>query len=113
MLGAITLANKPITATHVTIPMGVTRQGAQKQLNLLLEQELVESRANPAHRRSPVYELTPLGRQLYLQAETLWATQVTGLVARISPARARATSTTLEAMLRHLDPSQSTTEEMS
>ncbi len=106
MLGAIALANKPISAPQVGNVMGVTRQGARKQLNLLLEQGLVVSRANPANRRSPVYELTPLGRKLYLQAETLWATQVTDLAARIPPARARTASTTLEAMLRHLDPTQ-------
>jgi DNA-binding MarR family transcriptional regulator len=106
MLGAIALANKPISAPRVGSVMGVTRQGAQKQLNLLLEQGLVVSLANPAHRRSPVYELTPLGRELYLQAERQWATHVTDLAARIPPARARAASTTLEAMLRQLDLTQ-------
>ena len=111
MLGAIALANKPLTAPQVGNAMGVTRQGAQKQLNLLLEQGLAESRANPAHRRSPVYELTPLGRALYVQAQELWATQVFEVIARISPARARAARTTLAAMLRHLDPSQHTNEE--
>ncbi len=112
MLGAIALANKPVSAPQVGSAMGVTRQGAQKQLNLLLEQGLVVSRANPAHRRSPIYELTPLGRELYLQAETLWATQATDLAARIPPARARVASTTLEAMLRHLDPTQPVTKEL-
>jgi DNA-binding MarR family transcriptional regulator len=112
MLGAIALADKPITAPQVGSAMGVTRQGAQKQLNLLLEQELVESHANPAHRRSPVYELTPLGRELYLQAEALWAAQAADVITRIAPARARAASTTLEAMLHHLDPSQHSNEEM-
>lgn len=111
MLGAIALAHKPVTAPQVGSAMGVTRQGAQKQINLLLEQGLVASRANPAHRRSPVYELTPLGRQLYLQAETLWAAQVAQLITRIPMAQAQAANTTLEAMLRHLDPSQHTNEE--
>ena len=53
MLGAIVLAGTPLTAPQVGAAMGVTRQGAQKQLNLLLEQGLVEARPNAAHRRSP------------------------------------------------------------
>ena len=35
MLGALALASTPLTAPQVGEAMGVTRQGAQKQLNLL------------------------------------------------------------------------------
>lgn len=72
MLGAIALAGKPLTAPQIAEAMGVSRQGAQKQLNVLEDAKLVAPRANPAHRRSPLYELTPLGRQQFDRIDQLW-----------------------------------------
>lgn len=104
MLGAIALAGTPLTAPQVGEAMGVTRQGAQKQLNLLLEQGLVEARPNPAHRRSPLHVLTPRGLALYRKADALWAAQAAELAALIPVAQARAATRTLESMLRELQP---------
>lgn len=104
MLGAIALAGVPLTAPQIGQAMGVTRQGAQKQLNLLLEQGLIDSRPNPAHRRSPQYVLTPQGRELYLQAEALWAAQAADLSARIPAAQVQSAVKALESMLQQLQP---------
>lgn len=106
MLGALSLAGRPLTAPQIGRAMGVTRQGAQKQLNLLLEQGLVEAHANPAHRRSPLYTLTPHGRRLYARADALWWDQAADLACRIPLPQLQATKKTLEAMLRHLEPLQ-------
>lgn len=102
MLGAIALAGTPLTAPQIAEAMGVTRQGAQKQLNMLLEQGLVEARPNPAHRRSPLYVLTPQGLALYRQADALWAAQAVELAALIPSAQAHAATGTLETMLHEL-----------
>ncbi|MGE0797441.1 MAG: MarR family winged helix-turn-helix transcriptional regulator [Lautropia sp.] len=102
VLGAIALAAKALTAPQVGQAMGVTRQGAQKQLNLLLDLGLIESHSNPAHQRSPLYALTPRGQRLYQQAVMLWMDRAAEMVARLSPAKVREARTTLEAMLRHL-----------
>ena len=102
MLGAIALAGTPLTAPQIAEAMGVTRQGAQKQLNMLLEQGLVEARPNPAHRRSPLYVLTPQGLALYRQADALWAAQAVELAALIPSAQANAATGTLETMLHEL-----------
>lgn len=104
MLGAIALAGTPLTAPQIGAAMGVTRQGAQKQLNLLLEQGLVEARANPAHRRSPLYRLTPRGMALYRKADSLWAAKAAELAARIPATPARAATRALESMLHALQP---------
>lgn len=104
MLGAIALASTPPTAPQIGDAMGVTRQGAQKQLNLLLELGLVEAQPNPAHQRSPLYALTARGRQLYARADKLWATRVAELADQIAPAQAQAATATLAAMLHHLTP---------
>jgi DNA-binding MarR family transcriptional regulator len=102
MLGALALAGTPLTAPQVGEAMGVTRQGAQKQLNLLREQALVEARPNPAHRRSPLYALTPEGLSLYRRADAMWAAQAAALATLIPAARARAATRTLEAVLHPL-----------
>lgn len=102
MLGAITLADAPLTAPQVGEAMGVTRQGAQKQLNLLLEQGMLQSRPNPAHKRSPLYSLTPKGQALYAQADALWNTQAEQLAALIPAAQLETTTQTLVSLLHHL-----------
>jgi DNA-binding MarR family transcriptional regulator len=102
MLGAIALADVPLTAPQVGEAMGVTRQGAQKQLNLLVEQGLVDSQPNPAHRRSPLYVLTQRGRELYQKADELWAARAAKLATLIPAAQARAAARTLESMLNQL-----------
>jgi len=102
MLGAIALAGTPLSAPQVGAAMGVTRQGAQKQLNLLLELKLVEARPNPAHRRSPLYTLTPQGLALYRKADAIWVTQATKLAALIPVAQAGTAIQMLELMLHEL-----------
>ncbi|MCC6380241.1 MAG: MarR family transcriptional regulator [Burkholderiales bacterium] len=102
MLGAIALANSPLTAPQVGEAMGVTRQGAQKQLNLLRDEGMLESRSNPAHKRSPLYSLTPKGRALYARADALWSAQAAQLAASIPATRLEATTQTLVSILRHL-----------
>lgn len=102
MLGAIALAGTPLTAPQVGEAMGVTRQGAQKQLNLLLEQGLVEAHSNPAHRRSLLYALTPQGLALYCKADAIWTAQAAELAALIPAAQSGTATQTLESMLRAL-----------
>ena len=102
MLGAIALAGAPLTAPQVGAAMGVTRQGAQKQLNLLLGQGMLESRPNPAHQRSPLYSLTPMGRALYAQADAQWNAQAAQLTSRLPVTQLEATAQTLGTILRQL-----------
>ncbi|GHC39032.1 hypothetical protein GCM10010096_06250 [Alcaligenes pakistanensis] len=45
--------------------MGMTRQGAQKRLNKLAEDNLVNPLLNPRHDRSPIWELSPKGAETY------------------------------------------------
>ena len=102
MLGAIALADAPLTAPQVGAAMGVTRQGAQKQLNLLLEQGMIAAHANPAHQRSPLYSLTPMGRALYARVDALWRAQAAQLATGLPPPQLDATTQTLATILRQL-----------
>jgi DNA-binding MarR family transcriptional regulator len=71
MLGAIALSGEPLTAPEAAAVMGVTRQGAQKQLNTLVEEGLVEIQPNPRHQRSPLYSLSEPGASVYAEAAAL------------------------------------------
>lgn len=81
VLGAISLS-----ASHVTVPviaemMGMTRQGAQKQVNKLEDDGFIEKRANPRHQRSPFYVLTAQGAESYAHITALhtgWANALAG-----------------------------------
>ena len=102
VLGALALAGEPLTAPQVGGAMGMTRQGAQKQLNLLLEKGLVEAHSNPAHRRSPLFALTSEGLALYQDAEALWAAQAAELAKSVPAEQALAAAQALEAVVHRL-----------
>lgn len=53
--------HSPQTVPEIARERGVTRQHVQMIMNSLLEDRLVESRSNPAHRRSVLYCLTAEG----------------------------------------------------
>lgn len=72
MLGAIAMAGQPLTIPQIAANMGVTRQGALKQLNLLAKEGLVTAMANPMHKRSPLYVLTDQGERTYNKIEKKW-----------------------------------------
>lgn len=73
VLGAIALAGEPRTVPQVGEAMGMTRQGAQKQVNKLEEDGFLECRPNPRHKRSPFYALTDKGASAYRAVDTLYS----------------------------------------
>jgi DNA-binding MarR family transcriptional regulator len=64
--------------------MGVTRQGAQKQLHLMVADGLVEQRPNPSHQRSPLYQLSRKGRDLYARTDRMWSARARRLASSLS-----------------------------
>lgn len=79
VLGAVGLSDRPLSAPQIASAMGVTRQGAQKQLHRMVTEDLLESVPNPAHRRSPLYALTEHGQQVYAELESIqahWVNQI-------------------------------------
>jgi DNA-binding MarR family transcriptional regulator len=65
VLGAVSLAEQPLTVPQIARRMGLTRQSVQASVNRLLADGLVASQHNPAHRRSPLIALTDRGRRAY------------------------------------------------
>lgn len=79
VLGAVAMSDKPLSAPQIAAAMGTTRQGSQKQINLLVEEGLLEAQPNPTHKRSPLYALTKRGRNIYAELDRIqagWANQL-------------------------------------
>jgi DNA-binding MarR family transcriptional regulator len=103
VLGAVSLSGKPLSAPQVAEAMGITRQGAQKQLNKLEEEGFLEQRPNPRHERSPHYVLTKLGSRTIAATMSLQKTWSNGLASNLSLQDLKNTLQTLNAVYERLD----------
>ncbi|MCS4505780.1 MarR family winged helix-turn-helix transcriptional regulator [Arhodomonas aquaeolei] len=90
MLGALALAGEALTTPRIADAMGVSRQGARKQLQRLAAEGLVVERPNPGHRRSPLYALTPRGESAYAAAEAQWREHAARLAGHLDESDLRA-----------------------
>jgi DNA-binding MarR family transcriptional regulator len=75
VLGAIALAGEPLSVPAIGKAMGLSRQGVQKQVDLLRGENLVTLQENPSHQRSPLIALTRPGRAAYARASRIWAAE--------------------------------------
>lgn len=101
MLGAVVLAKRPLTAPHIALVMGVTRQGTQKQLNVLVESGLMETHENPIHKRSPLYSLTAQGQSVYDSIDERWQHQAAEMAKLFSTAQLDAAEHVLKDLVIH------------
>ena len=69
VLGAVLLSETPPTVPQIAEKMGITRQGALKQVNVLIEEGLLAAQPNPAHQRAQLYVLTEKGQQAARQIQ--------------------------------------------
>jgi len=94
-LGAIALASSLPTAPQIGRAMGLSRQGAQKQLDLLMHAGLVSRVANQADARAPLYRLTRKGETAYGQLIAAWRVRSAELAKDIDEAALAAAARTL------------------
>ena len=73
VLGAIALAERPLTVPQIARRMGLTRQSVHATVNRLVRDGFLELGPNADHRRSPIVGLTKQGSAKY---EALDARQV-------------------------------------
>jgi DNA-binding MarR family transcriptional regulator len=65
VLGAVALAERPLTVPQIARRMGLTRQSVHATVGRLVEGGLVELVPNVDHQRSPLVRLTDLGDAKY------------------------------------------------
>jgi len=98
MLGAVAIAGRSLTVPQIAAHMGMTRQGAQKQVNLLVQDGLMQSIPNPMHQRSPLYELTKQGSTVYAAIYERWVAHAIKTAAKVKGMDLEAATQILETL---------------
>ena len=83
-LGTVALAGEPLTAPRIASAVGLTRQGVSKQLAALVKEGFLSRWPNPRHERSPLYEITKMGRETFLAARSRHGQWADGLTAGLT-----------------------------
>jgi len=86
VLGAIALAQRPLTVPQIARRMGLTRQSVHTTVNRLLADGMAELAPNADHRRSPLVGLTERGRATYRAVDGKQAAWVNQLAAGLASA---------------------------
>ena len=79
VMGAIDLAEQPLTVAQIARRMGLTRQGVQRIVNDLKQIEMVELLDNRDHKRAPLIAITAAGAIVMAkvdQAQINWVNQL-------------------------------------
>jgi DNA-binding MarR family transcriptional regulator len=103
VLGAIVLAERPLTVPQIARRMGLTRQSVHATVKQLVGQGLVELAPNSDHRRSQLVQLTEAGRARYAAIDERQAAWVNRLAAGIAPADLQTTARVLDQLCERLD----------
>ena len=79
VLGAIALAQRPLTVPQIARRMGLTRQSVHTTVSRLVADGMIELTANADHQRSQLARLTELGRarhQAISQQQAAWVSRL-------------------------------------
>jgi DNA-binding MarR family transcriptional regulator len=104
VLGAVALAEAPLTVAGIARAMGLTRQSVRRTVGELQASGLVVLQPNPAHRRAGLVALTPAGAAAYAAADARQHPWADALAKGIGAAEVAAATDLLRALRRRLDP---------
>ncbi len=79
VIGAIELADQPLTVAQIARRMGLSRQGVQRIVNDLKNLQMVVMKANIDHKRSPLVAISKKGKTVMAkmdQAQIAWVNQL-------------------------------------
>jgi DNA-binding MarR family transcriptional regulator len=103
VLGAITLAQRPLTVPQIARRMGLTRQSVHATVNRLVHDGLLDLAPNADHRRSPLVRLTDRGRTSYTAIDGRQAAWVNRLAGAIDRSDLETTAHVLDELCRRLE----------
>lgn len=79
ILGAIALADTPLTVAQIARNMGLTRQSVQRVANELEAEGFLRFAPNPHHQRAKLAVLTAKGQKAYAGASARWQPKASAL----------------------------------
>jgi DNA-binding MarR family transcriptional regulator len=103
VLGAIALAQRPLTVPQMARRMGLTRQTVHTTVNRLVVDGLVELVPNADHRRSQLVSVTELGRAKYRAVDETQAAWVNRLAAGLRRSELETTARVLGELCTRLE----------
>jgi DNA-binding MarR family transcriptional regulator len=103
VIGAIALAERPLTVPQIARRMGLTRQSVHATVNRLVADGLVELAPNTDHRRSQLVRLTELGEKTYVALDRRQAQWANRLASEIEQSELEATARVLEELCATLE----------
>jgi len=105
VLGAIALAPIPQPVAWLARSMGLNRQGIQRIVNEMREDDLVELLPNPHHRRAHLVALTKRGESAYAAASRLQTPWANALAKGLDSEELAAASRIIKALSERLEKS--------
>jgi DNA-binding MarR family transcriptional regulator len=103
VLGAISLADGPLTVPQIARRMGLTRQSVHATVKRLVADGLLELAPNADHRRSQLVRLTELGERSYAAIDRRQIDWVNGLADGIGRSDLKTTARVLGELCARLD----------
>ena len=106
VLGAIALAERPLTVPQIARRMGLTRQSVHATVGRLARDGLLALAPNADHRRSPLVSLTERGKATYSATDRRQAAWVNRLAGGIGRTDLETTTRVLDKLCRRLELSE-------
>jgi DNA-binding MarR family transcriptional regulator len=106
VLGALALAERPLTVPQIARRMGLTRQSVHATVGRLARDGLLTQEPNVDHRRSPLVSLTERGSQTYAATDRRQAAWANRLADGIDRTELETTARVLDELCRRLEPSE-------
>jgi DNA-binding MarR family transcriptional regulator len=103
VMGAIALAERPLTVPQIARRMGLTRQSVHATVKRLVADGLVELAPNADHRRSQLVRLTESGRSRYAAIDRRQTGWVNRLARGIGPSQLDAAARVLSELCARLE----------
>jgi DNA-binding MarR family transcriptional regulator len=103
VLGAIALAERPLTVPQIARRMGLSRQSVHATVGRLVTSGLVELAPNADHQRSQLVRLTELGRERYRAMDRRQAAWVDRLAHGLRRSDLETTAEVLRELCRRLE----------
>lgn len=103
VLGAIALADRPLTVPQIARRMGLTRQSVHATVKHLVRDGLLAFAPNADHRRSELVRLTERGRVAYSALDGRQAEWVNRLAAGIDRDQLETAARVIDELCRRLD----------
>jgi DNA-binding MarR family transcriptional regulator len=109
VLGAVELAERPLTVPQIARRMGLARQSVHATVRALVDLDLLRLAPNTEHQRSALVTSTPEGQQMYRSLEVRQAAWINALANGFNEADLRVAGNVLDTLVRQLDQPPQTT----